>query len=86
VFDRDEALFLDFEGAAVTVDLQERQDSKAERNANQFAADLLMPKSLLQRDVSEHGLDVTLLAKRYGVSPQALWFRLLNLGLVADSL
>lgn len=86
VFDRDEALFVDFEGAAITADLQERQNSKAERNANQFAADLLMPKSLLQKDVSKYGLDVTFLAKRYQVSQQALWFRLLNLGLVTDAL
>jgi Zn-dependent peptidase ImmA (M78 family) len=61
----------------------------AEINANAFAAELLMPRQLLTRDVqtAPQALDyeddefVRLLADRYKVSVQAMLFRLTNLGL-----
>lgn len=57
-----------------------------ERQANQFAAALLMPKGLLlealddNRVVDEH--DVSDLARKFGVSEQAMSIRLQRLGLV----
>ena len=86
VFDRDQNLFLDFVGIAVTADLEKLQDAKAETRANQFAADLLMPKAWIKIDAEQYGTsDLMFLAKRYEVSPQSLWFRLLSLKLVSNS-
>ena len=56
-----------------------------EVEANLFAAELLMPLRFLEEDfaagdVSDEGA-VAKLAKRYGVSPQAMSIRLGNLGL-----
>lgn len=60
-----------------------------EREANCFAAEILMPQEFLQRDLEgcEAGdlLDedfVWDLAERYQVSPQAMQIRLLNLGYI----
>lgn len=56
-----------------------------EREANAFAASLLMPKALVQSAVDEFGSDVSdsdaieLLAKRFHVSKQAMTFRVANL-------
>lgn len=63
---------------------------REEREANAFAAELLMPSSFLGRDAGklQEGLSfsdetaVRELASRYGVSIQALSFRLVNLGLI----
>ena len=62
-----------------------------EREANEFAAELLMPKAFIQEDMkafSDKDLmydeDLTELAKKYKVSVQALTFRLQNLGHLAD--
>jgi len=54
-----------------------------ERDANVFAAALLMPKTLLEAEgkVSAQD-DVARLAKKYKVSVPAMSYRLLNLGLV----
>lgn len=61
----------------------------AEREANLFAAELLMPARFLEQDVADHiGEDILdeqvlrALARKYGVSAQALAFRLANLGYV----
>jgi len=59
-----------------------------EIEANQFAAELLMPETMVERDAvrlltdveSQIGLEK--LAKLYRVSPQAMAFRLANLGIV----
>ena len=57
----------------------------AEVEANQFAAELLMPIKFLVRDMPGIGVDfesddkVTSLAKRYGVSAQAMSYRIANL-------
>ena len=56
-----------------------------EIEANTFAAELLMPESLLKIDLVTLKLDMdddrqlAVLASRYGVSTQALTYRLLNL-------
>jgi Zn-dependent peptidase ImmA (M78 family) len=57
-----------------------------EIEANAFAATLLMPPELLRRDLAGRTIDafdespVRRLAQQYGVSPQALTIRLLELG------
>jgi Zn-dependent peptidase ImmA (M78 family) len=64
---------------------------REEREANAFAAEILMPKDFLERDIETVGDELSLsaehtfiaeLAARYGVSRQALSFRLINLGLI----
>ena len=61
----------------------------AEKEANLFAAELLMPVKFLNRDLAAYGaIDlydeniVPGLAKKYGVSVQALTFRLQYLGYI----
>jgi Zn-dependent peptidase ImmA (M78 family) len=62
--------------------------SEEEIEANLFAAELLMPASFLQRDVAQFDaafdvddeFQVARLAKRYGVSKQAMTIRLSRLG------
>jgi Zn-dependent peptidase ImmA (M78 family) len=49
--------------------------------ANQFAASLLMPKDEIQRLKNEHGYGTPTLAYEFGVSEDAMNFRLVNLGL-----
>ena len=64
-----------------------RADTLVEIQANQFAADLLMPRRFLERVAGRAGLDigdedaVQRVAHRFGVSPQALTYRLINLEL-----
>ena len=97
------------EGDALHVDRREgvdlglrmkRRDSESslgtddeEREANLFAAELLMPLSLLEADLSEMKAGepqdeeedediIDRLARRYEVSVQAMTFRLTNLGLL----
>lgn len=53
--------------------------NRQEIEANEFAAELLMPEPFLRRDVAQYGLDVPALAKRYHVSEQALWIQLIDL-------
>jgi predicted transcriptional regulator len=54
-----------------------------EREANQFAAELLMPEHLVRQAVLEEGADARRLADRFDVSIQAMGLRLRRLGLVA---
>ena len=62
---------------------------KQEREANAFAAALLMPKSLLIREIQKLPFDladededvVSKLAQKFEVSTQAMAFRMANLGL-----
>jgi Zn-dependent peptidase ImmA (M78 family) len=58
-------------------DPQNRQESEA----NEFAAELLMPESFLKRDLQDAPLDVPRLAKLYQVSEQAMWIQLFSLDL-----
>lgn len=62
-------------------------EDELEKEANRFAAELLMPKEFLVRDVQEIGLQdlhddeaVKQLAKKYEVSVQAMTTRLTSLG------
>jgi Zn-dependent peptidase ImmA (M78 family) len=64
---------------------------EAEREANYFAAALLMPKRFLERDLSnQEFLDLTddstvkTLSRKYGVSTVALVNRLKNLGYIVE--
>jgi Zn-dependent peptidase ImmA (M78 family)/transcriptional regulator with XRE-family HTH domain len=61
-----------------------KYDWRAERAANDFAANLLMPASTVR---AEHTLnrDSKLLAKKFRVSPAAMRYRLNSLGLEDDS-
>jgi Zn-dependent peptidase ImmA (M78 family) len=55
-----------------------------EREANAFAASLLMPRELLEEQIEKAPHDISkaidFLAKKFGVSPNAISFRLSNLG------
>lgn len=62
------------------LDPQNRQETEA----NEFAAELLMPEQCLKADVATYGLDVPYLAKRYQVSEQAMWIQLIDLRLVSQ--
>jgi hypothetical protein len=55
---------------------------RAERAANDFAASLLMPASMVKREFTRTS-DVGTLASRFNVSPAAMSFRLINLRLQA---
>ena len=52
--------------------------SRQEQEANEFAAELLMPKFLLEREGIRPDVDVKWLARKYNVSEQALWIQLLD--------
>lgn len=53
-----------------------------ETEANQFAAELLMPLSIIKNDI-KNGIKVPqLLAERYNVSPEAMWWRVSKSGLL----
>lgn len=57
-----------------------------ERAANRFAAEILMPADFLRRDVREADIAdegaLKVIARRYGVSVQAMTYRLANLGVI----
>ena len=69
-------------------DLSTKAVDPQEIQANQFAAELLMPENLLLADLAGRVIDfesdesLRKLALRYRVSPQALTLRLTNLGFV----
>ncbi len=54
--------------------------SEKELNANAFAAELLIPKDVLVRKISDWGIDVQRLAIYFKVSIPAMFYRLTNLG------
>ena len=62
-----------------------------EKEANQFAAALLMPADQVRAAVAEQPFDPTQddelpnLAQRFKVSPQAMTTRLIHLGLISDA-
>ena len=53
-----------------------------ERQANSFAASLLMPEKLLREDVENGDAEISALYRKYQVSQSAMNWRLRNLGLV----
>jgi IrrE N-terminal-like domain len=55
--------------------------ARLEREADQFAAELLMPEHLVRQAALEHGADPRRLADRFDVSVQAMNIRLRRLGL-----
>lgn len=60
-----------------------------EIEANAFAADLLMPRDMLEKELEKFGeeltdMDIYRLANRFGVSQQAMELRLQNLGLIVE--
>ena len=59
-----------------------RASARLEHEADQFAAELLMPDDLVRQAVLEDGADVRRLADRFDVSTQAMSLRLRRLGLV----
>jgi len=72
-------------------DVSSQGTDDAEREANLFAASLLMPRRFLEQDLESEDyvnlLDDNLLsdlARKYGVSTQALVNRLKNLGYIPD--
>lgn len=65
-------------------DLSEDADRTLEREANVFAAELLMPEPGVRAIWRELG-DVALSAARFDVSPTAMQWRLFGFGLTAES-
>lgn len=57
---------------------------REEEEADEFAAELLMPEFMLKKDVFENKLDAAELAKKYSVSEQAVWLQLINLKLAVE--
>ena len=60
--------------------MRDGQNSDLERQANQFAAALLMPKETFLEMWKKLSPNIDLLAEAFGVSAQAASYRLLNLG------
>jgi Zn-dependent peptidase ImmA (M78 family) len=83
-------------GVHVDYAIVKMRDSRAsegtdeeEMEANRFAAEVLMPRGFLEADLAAHGpifaddeKAIASLAKKYGVSPQAMAIRLSSLNLV----
>jgi Zn-dependent peptidase ImmA (M78 family) len=88
-----ELVHLDEELGSFAVDFRDHVSSKGEdvneKEANYFAAELLMPAKFLKQDLEGKHFDLLGdsaalegMAKRYKVSLQALTFRLTNLGYI----
>jgi Zn-dependent peptidase ImmA (M78 family) len=67
-----------------TLSISVRRDAHIEREANAFAAELLMPKIILTREAHKYTLSE--LARHYVVSVQAMEIRLKELGLVCKDM
>jgi Zn-dependent peptidase ImmA (M78 family) len=89
--DDEERLHVDREFSTVRLrnDVSSQGSDDAEKEANLFAAELLMPERFLRNDLVGHeSLDlyeddlIPELATKYGVSVQALMFRLQYLGYI----
>lgn len=66
------------------LDLRSTKKSQEEQEANQFAAELLMPETEVKVEYEKLMFPtVEALAKKFGVSKQAMQYRLKNLGLSA---
>lgn len=81
IFHRTNALLIDFTDLEI-VATDDDETNKRETKANQFAADLLMPKTWVEQEYRNPD-QLSLLARKYGVSEQAFWYRLVNLKLVS---
>ncbi len=58
---------------------------QVEQEADEFAAELLMPSRLLKKDFDGSPSSITSLAKKYNVSEQAMWIQVINLELVVEA-
>jgi Zn-dependent peptidase ImmA (M78 family) len=82
----DQPLLVDNDGLSLIGYRRDGEKNDREREANVFAAALLMPKAWVDEAVAgeEIAVDddgrVTKLAERFGVSQQAMMYRLMNLG------
>ncbi len=82
----DQPLIVDNDGLSLIGRRTEGEDSTREREANAFAAALLMPEEWVRQAVAgqeipvEGDEKVAALARKFGVSQQAMMFRLMNLG------
>jgi len=65
------------------VDLSDAADRTLEREANVFAAELLMPEQALRDSWAQFG-DIASCASRFDVSPTAMHWRLYGFGLLAE--
>ena len=75
--------FNDMEAAGLWRNEDSAREQENEREANWFAADLLMPKPWLLRDFELFGVEkLQQFAQKYSVSEQALWIQLVSLKLV----
>lgn len=89
---KDDYLFVDNAKVMFRTNKTSNQDYKREREANVFAASLLMPKSLIHEEFksieesSNHNLIedeiVKEMASKFKVSQIAMTYRLINLGLI----
>ena len=66
------------------VDGADEQIRIREREANRFAAELLMPAAMVREYADREGADPTVLCRRFGVSDVAMAFRLVTLEYLAD--
>jgi hypothetical protein len=55
-----------------------------EREANRFAAELLMPEEMVRQEVDRLGMDPFALAELFRVSSVAMGYRLMNLGYLEE--
>jgi hypothetical protein len=78
-FDQSEGVFC--RAADLRAD-PESPERLREREANRFAAELLMPEPMVRREVERRGADPLALAPLFAVSDLAMGFRLVNLGLL----
>ena len=87
VYQEDNELFLDFNEYDIPIHVYDEENQKLETKANRFAANLLMPKGWVKKDFAKYGeVGLSQIARKYIVSEQAMWFRLLNLNLVKNVL
>lgn len=81
-------LFIDKSVAFHRNDDSSTGSDNEEIEANVFAASLLMPESLVRREIEQRRLDlddeddIDALAKSFNVSPAAMTYRLVNIGLL----
>lgn len=74
-FDNEKRVFIDADRKYLN------DQFRQEEEANEFAAELLMPESLLRKDVTSNEYTLNQLAQRYQVSEQAMTIQLVNLQL-----
>ncbi len=81
-------LLYDFNSAPILCK-SDNENALIERNAEKFAAELLMPKNYVQRLISHppniHYITIELVAKHFGVSYQAAAIRLQSFGLIDNA-